>query len=297
MFRRFLLTAVTALGSAIAVPSVSRADFLISVSSNNGDLLSLEISNNSSNYGTIVSASGTGGFLHASPVLVGQNAAYAAYSSGNSSFIIQTLLPPGANPQQSLTIDSISFDKYNIQTSATTSNQPGSVQGATLQLQNTNVTSSVLGNASNASTNSITVSVSEDGFTTPALGGSFLQGDLSSSAGQLGNGSGVTISGQSFYSNNLLGTPTQSIGTSLTTTGSDVASSSPFTSVSGYTLGASITVTGLTYQAGQLGNTDLTTTLYAPAPSGLIFAATMLPFLGLLRRRLKVIATEAQEIA
>jgi hypothetical protein len=190
-----------------------------------------------------------------------------------------------SNGSTNATIVELVFEGYTFQVAASSSNQ--GVNGATfgnLQLQNVNVQNT------GGTANSVTVSVSESGFTAPANGYAYLEAIFNASVSPNSSKAQV-IETAGYSSSSFTLTPIASpIGSANKPLNNVPSYSNSFQSSDPYTLTDSIQISGLLNDGASV-SASVNSTLYAPAPSGLILAASVIPFFGLLRRRLQRIAT------
>jgi hypothetical protein len=246
---------------------VSKAEFVLGLSTAGGDSVTLDIKSNTDIEATSNLWAGSiniaGGYT--SPL--GQ----FSYTQGNIHI---------TNVNTAVSIFSLYLDGYTVDTNALASNYPGGSKTAFVTLNSTSISS--IGGAG-ATTNSFTVSLSEGNFTSPTGNGT-LTGGLDASSGLA---AGVTLSGQSSY-NATTATPAPLTGPTNASLSSTAVTS--VNVVSGYSLDASLTVAGLT-SGNSVTQASEAATILVPGPSGLILAATMVPFVGLLRRRLRLTAT------
>jgi len=183
-----------------------------------------------------------------------------------------------------LAVFTVTFDNYSITSQVASNNLPGSATDGKLSVSNTLVTNN------NATTGNLTISVTASGYSGPTPQAS-LNGVYSGSY-IVGADSGSKVQEAAYYG---------ASGTDFDTSGPVVQSTNAFTNSGVGTVGLGnatnnpysltdvITLTGIA--AG--GNNSLNTAgmsadvMNAPAPSGLILAATVVPFFGLLRRRMR----------
>jgi len=270
MFRRLLLTPTAAVVIALVAPGTSRADFDVT----------LQVATGTNTYDTAtfdVSASGQ--------VTVSGN-----YNPNNLHYNPGTFsVSPGSGNTTNLVIVGLSLDGYSIVATSAASNQPGTLTQASLDTSGFGVTNTNVNQKAFGGQNSVTLTISDGPYQNP-LGPTTMVSNLTGSIGQ-GN-SGIVLSGGATYKDsngNVVGSATPASYTLTSNSPGTNGYSNVINSTNGFTLTNSITVSGLT--TGELNNIALSTTLSTPAPSGLILAATMVPFFGLLRRRLRGMVT------
>jgi len=183
-----------------------------------------------------------------------------------------------------LAVQGLQFDSYNISGTIASSDWSGNASFAQLNIQSLTITNS------GPSSSTLSLGIGEGGFLAP-VGKTYLQSEV---VGTFSQGTGATITGSTAYNYPTgVATSTQTINSGFA---DKTNTSSGFTASSNFSLTDTITVTGIT------GTQNVGVTLYgeiyaAPAPPGLILAATMVPFIGLFRRRLKLMAMQTQAAA
>jgi len=188
-------------------------------------------------------------------------------------FADQTITDNGAGDLSSATGGVITFagtyGTFDIQISVGTSNSASGAQPAQLTINNTSITSTSGG--------SLTVTLTDTGFTAPGTGNAFLDTQLSTT--QLPLGSTVTSHSE------VNGTAGGDVA--LNTVSGGLREDIVAIGTTPYTL-SNVTTFNLA-GAGTLQFTGITTATAVPAPAGVVLALTGLPVLGLgwLRRRRK----------
>jgi len=211
------------------------------------------------------------------------------FNNNTSSVVATTTITDNGPGDSDPLTGRISFNgalgtEFLVQGDFATSNSANNVQPARLTINNTTITSLDNVGLAVSQMRTITVTVSDDGFTAPGIGPAGMESRLSST--DLPNTAQVTF--QSFVN----GTG----GTLLTLNNVSAAGvrasdqvnigTSPYTlsSVTTYTVQGQGLTTALTLQSTGI------TAVAVPAPAGLVLALTGLPFAGLgcwLRRRRK----------
>jgi hypothetical protein len=199
----------------------------------------------------------------------------------------QVFGPVGAG-DQSATVNRIAsgtfaFGQYEIEVTAT-SNAPGGTipgvgEGGYLT-QNTFAVRALVAGAA-----SLTIIVSDDRYTIPGAGQASVTNSISSTFLSSGSVSATTTvsptTGGSFTTAAATLTGPFSTQKGADTFGLTTITSTPFTITN------TLIISGLLSGPNTGANITTTSTVTAPAPAGLILAATALPFAGLLRRRLR----------
>ena len=250
--RRFFLMAAMAAAVGLVGPSTSRAGFVM----------------------TLTDGSSTATI----DLTTGATTGSISYSAAGTSF------SHVGNLYQA-TVNGINFAGYGIGFSTSTSVNPGPAE---LDLSGISVQRTTASSA-----NALTISISADGFADPPTPG--LMSSSFTSFFQPSNSPG-TVTWASF-----LGTTNQLFETSTPwalSGGTNEAGALLFPGAYGqnkaiqvtdalpsYSLTDSLTFTGLGVNTGNVSAS--LNTVVAPAPPGLVLAATAVPFVGLLRRRLK----------
>lgn len=256
MFRKFLLTAAAAVAVAVLAPATSQAQFTVTLSAydattNSVDTATFTVTGNS------VSVSSNNGTL---------NTGYLDVASTTS-----------------LIIGGLSFDGYSVSLTGTSSNFPGSSTEATL-----NITAFAITNNTGSTASPFTVSISESNFSQPSSGSAFLASQTAVT--NLQAGSQTSVTGSTSYTSSAptpvaASTPGETLNYSNYDQNPYVYSNS-FTINGTYTLADNLSIASLAAtQTVQI--TEAGELLATPAPSALILAATIVPFFGLLRRRVR----------
>jgi len=253
MFRKFLLTAAVAVAAGLIAPSAARAQFALSLS--NG----VAADANQITFGVAPTITGTG------------NASITGYSYTNVGGVQIVQM-------------TIAYEGYTITSQFAETNTPGSQPGSILGMSNTTILNG------NATKGNLTISTSATGYNLPvpqaALNATF------SGAYFVPGTATATATATYSASNTLFGTGitvTSPTGTSISGSGTQLLGQASNT----YSLTDTISLKGIgtglfnEFNGGNVG-ADVVPT---PAPAGLILAATMVPFFGLLRRRLRQMAT------
>jgi hypothetical protein len=334
MFRRFLLTAAVAVTATIGYPAFSRADVVVTLTVG-ADTLTIDanqsgfITLTDPNLGSSNPIQFQGGSNQLPPNIVGVNpngngaVTYINYANNND-FVTTTT----GGIITSLAISGFTFDGYTFNVNTISSNAPGTPQSATLNLvintlqvaaanySGTNQSGFQSGNLLvGAAEGNIGTSIGVPGGATNDSYTNPVGIDYLTNVGQYTTNSslpgGVTMTTGGSYINGANTPPplTTPISLLLSGPGGSIyggsTSSAPFTSTPGFELTSNITLTGInagaTFGNGDQPGTDSlqsqVTLFPTPAPTGLVLAATMVPFFGVLRRRLSKLATEPSVVA
>lgn len=272
MFRsRFLLAAVVAAVTALVAPAPSHAGFSATFQVDGGTTYTIN-----DNYRTVSSTSNAANQFLTDPNGSGfQDTEYGRYSIGSAA-------PVNAGRGTIAFSDSTGVLGVNLQLSGT-SNSPGVTFGmmTTNTVNITNVT---------GGTRTIVVTFLDDGFTAPGVGLANLQQNLTAGSNGLSSGASAVVRTEVLNSSDVVlassGDPNnpnspQAVVNAATVMGSN--ESFNLTAVP-YKIKTTLTITLL---EGASANFNTSAIVSAPAPAGLILAATALPFAGLLRRRLR----------
>jgi hypothetical protein len=250
MFRwKFLMAAIVAGIAALAGPATSQAAYELRLSSN-GEIATLDLTTVTTGAGTI--GSGT----------------YTGSSSGGGV----------------VTLTGIVFQGYTISTNLTFSNSPGSPGLAQLSLSDTSIqrTAALTNNGTLSIAVSATDYSSPTGFTTNNTAFQTLYTPNNA------NGT-VTLTSHVDLTNSLFGAGNTQSDTATTSFSSPI-NTQALPSINGlFSMTNEIQVSGLAVAVNNLPQiqASVDSTVIVPAPAGLILAATALPFVGLLRRRLR----------
>jgi hypothetical protein len=263
MFRRFFLTAMVAVAAALAAPAVSRADFTLSLA-------------------------------------VGSTTGLIDFTNPGSS----------SGSISGLTVTNLGGDQWTVS---------GSFAGYFLKINTDDFTASPtlaevendtsrVYNTSGGALGDLTMTLSQT--YTPTISGVAVTAKDNVTVDQVVGTSTAFVSGTT----NMIGTQATTAGT-VTVNASDVnGSGHPFvnttTNATSLTLSSVIVIDGLTSSPSPVGtNYDQFTIISSvtsngspfivttPAPAGLILAATMVPFFGLLRKRLRKMGAETTVVA
>jgi len=262
MFRKFLLTAAVAVVAGLMAPSAARAAFSLGLADGNaGDTVIVSLTTTNT-----YSGSNAGGNYYLSVTVGHTGTTVTGYYDSSTA-------PLGTGVGKGIYITSV-FSQTN---------QPGAQSGATLNMNSTNVT-----NEGTKKFGSLLIAISADSYTLPTP-----QKVLTSTiSGNFGAGTGLVTEAAYYDPSNTLfgsGAGTTSVSVSNSTAGSPILGTSPsapiLTTGSPFSMTNGLLLTNLS--AGGFYSTTEDSTVLAPAPSGFILAATMVPFFGLLRRRLR----------
>jgi len=277
MFRRFLLSATAAVALGLIVPSSVRADFVLELQSGSNTVY-VDLNNNNSTFGQVLN-----------------NASYTSNGTISSAAIYLAPGSQGYGQGGNYKVNiSLVFDGYDINTVTNITNNPGTQSGATLNLQSTSVD-----NDSGGKNNNLTISLTSTSFSLPTPQGTLTSSFGASSIVANGNYSFITVNEGAYYSssNAAFGESGQSVTATNGAGYSSISNFSESTALSGsnnsYSMTDVLSMSGLsTVKANStiIGSGDIDSTVFAPAPSGLILATTMVPFFALLRRRLRGLA-------
>lgn len=262
MFHRFLFAAVVA---GLFAPSAAKADFTLLLSSG-GESATVDL-----NTGTVT---------------------YAGGASVSSDFV---MVSPGSG--SSLVLNA-TLNNYTISAVLAQNNLPGQQSGATLNLtgiyvvRNSLTGDVVSGTALNNS--SLGISLTASGYTFPVpqdvLSTTYSASFTPPPQGQplLGN---ITESAYYDATNTPFGTGGPSTSASSNSGGSGIGGVTLSTALpigtGSFSMTDTISLSGMGIGSNyELASGSISSTVYAPAPSGLILAATMIPFFGLFRRRM-----------
>ena len=260
MFHRLLLAAVVA---GLVAPSAAKADFTLSLAS--------------------------GGETATVNLLTGA----VKYAGGANGLFDPVIVFPGSG------IVDATLNGYTITAVFAQTNAPGSQTGAILNLTGVNV----IRNSSTAANGTLSIELTATNYTSPTP-----QATLSTtySAAFANNVVFVnaaiktqlpTVTESSYYdnTNTAFGMGGQGTSVASTSPGSGIAlvtHSTGLPSTSGmFSMTDVLSLSGMgTGFSNELTSGSISATVYAPAPTGLILAVTMVPFFGLLRRRLRGMA-------
>lgn len=277
MFRKFLLTAVVAVAAAMVAPATSRADFTLTLSDGTNSIVidvSATAATVTSVTGNLVGVVAVSTDLEATTVNTAlfKSTAGSLVSDGTNNATIGNAVKP------------ITFEGATFNVTGGSSNFGGTT---TLGTINVNVNDLV----SNTTSGTLKVTLTESGFTLPSPATGYLTGSTNMNPATGSQGNTLSSSGLASYGPGT--TTTQTIASSGN---GPVTSTGTFLTAIPYQLGAQVTISGTA--GSELTTVGETTDLVtSPAPSGLIVAATMVPFFGLLRRRLRGMATAAPVVA
>lgn len=256
------ITWFAAVAILMFAPMNSRADFTLTLGGGS-DQVVIDVSNNV----FTVSSSNVSGITVGTVLQAGNS-----YGT-NHQLSIASMMNGGllaSNGSTYMDVCGLTFDGYTAQFTGASSNNPGSATLGQLMLENF----VIQGSANDAK--SFGFSVSEGNFTAPSPYRNF---EAIFDAINITGGAQVTQTAQ--YSdqdgNNAVLTYSGSTYSDQTGGGGSINSSSS------YTLTDSVTITGLGSES--VSNIGIDAIVHAPAPSGLVYAATFVPVLGLLFRR------------
>jgi hypothetical protein len=251
--KRFLFLAIAAVAAAVAAPATSRADFTITLSYGSVVMPAIDLTS----IATFASNSGT-------------------YLGVSYSYNITNIDPGNTDAYQ---INAVIGSYHFVGNIDTYSSAPITVQDTSAIVYTTAVTS-----------NALSVALSYTPFTITAPSALSVQDDLTSSNFTAGG----TIAGSTAVSPFSATDPGVSINSTVESKASFVgtASSSPISVTNTVTFSGLSATTGLSGVTPGYDEYSFTSALTSatPAPSGLIIAATMIPFFGLIRRRLQSMA-------
>jgi hypothetical protein len=272
MFRKFLLTAAVAVAATLIAPAVSRANmqvFDLTLTAGS-ETVTLDLTN--SHGDTLIYVQSTN--------VAGIATGVALSTTSNGGLYLLTASQGGyqfTNGSTNAQVDNLIFDGLEFSATTAHTNQPGLSTVGDVDLTN----SSVSGNTSGQT---VSIAISENGFTSPGAGSPVFINSALTTIGTTGSTTGSSSDSDS-------ATPvSETIAAGAA--GSSTNISTLFASTGNYT------ITGLVTTTGNFSGIDLdSSVVLSPAPSGLILAATIVPFFGLLRRRLRSIATETTVVA
>jgi len=273
MFRKFLLTAVVAVTAALVAPATSQAQFVVTISDGanlaTADYITVTVTATTAKItsagGNLVGLLGTD--------LDGAKVTGANFSTGAGGLF----LSPGNDGATIYgSTSKITFEGATFNIVGGGSNYTGTAVVGEIDISLTNLNQ-------NTTTKTLIASVMETGFLAPTTPFATLQTTVDTLQPQT---LPTTVTGSGSYDNGVA-TVSATIPSGQTGTS---ATSGSFPLATPYSLSAAVSLVGTikTGPSGVLTNTGAETDLIAsPAPSGLILAATMVPFFGLLRRRLR----------
>lgn len=266
-FRKFIYAAALAVVGVLAAPPTAKASFLLKLESgSNSATLDLNALTNESG--------GSGG-------------------SGGSAYSYSFFYRETVEGTTTGVFTNLKFAGYTISADTNITNSPGSSKGGNLSLNGLTVSR----DTGKSSQDDLTISLTATGYDKPSV-----QKSLDSNFGARMNTAASVVPTVDFRSSFAFGDVEfgDDVSNTATTQGSGFSALMPYSSTASTSLGANtgsysltdvVTITGLGFgrdnRLDQGGVSALVTPQLVPAPAGLILVAGAVPFLGLLRRRMR----------